>query len=83
MLGVYPYPICIRHYARTDRTGNRVPISGNIISVMRPTASENVDRYGHRRQRAREFRAIVRAAERRKTPGPPDREGNAGEKRDR
>jgi len=38
---VYPYPICIRHYARTDRTGNRVPISGNIISVTRRTASEN------------------------------------------
>lgn len=36
---VYPYPICIRHYARMDRTGNRVPISGNIISVTRPTAS--------------------------------------------
>jgi hypothetical protein len=32
---------------------------------MRPTASENVDRYGRRRRRcAREFRAIVRAAER-------------------
>lgn len=36
---VYPYPICIRHYARMDRTGNRVPISGNIISVMRLTAA--------------------------------------------
>lgn len=37
----YPYPICIRHYARMDRAGNRVPISGNIISVTRLTASEN------------------------------------------
>lgn len=36
---VYLYPICIWHYARMDRTGNRVPISGNIISVTRPTAS--------------------------------------------
>lgn len=36
---VYLYPICIWHYARMNRTGNRVPISGNIISVTRRTAS--------------------------------------------
>lgn len=34
---VYPYPICIRHYGRIDRTGNRVSISGNIISVTERT----------------------------------------------
>lgn len=49
-----------------DRTGNRVPISGNIISVTRPTASGE-----HRPPRrvtpsrsGRKFRAIVRPAKR-------------------
>ena len=35
--GVYPHPICIRYYGRIDRTGNRVSISGNIISVTERT----------------------------------------------
>lgn len=60
-----------------DRTGNRVPISGNIISVTRPTASKNVGRCG-RRPCSRIPRDCARRQTWRKTPGPVARETQEG-----